>query len=134
MRSCARVIETEDSDCREASVYLFQDVLDGSDVVMDLFETQFPGRKVVHWNPKAKISKGILTKPNQKKEKAIQKLLSLSKSQDSYSRSKFCKELNIAPGTMTRWLKGGYFKDQLDKVGFHITKPEGKPERFVFRK
>jgi hypothetical protein len=134
MRCCARVIGTKDSDCKEASVYLFQDVLDGSDVVIDLFESQFPKRKIVHWDPEAKAPAGTRTKPDQKKEKAIQGLLSLSQEHDSYSRSTFCKEFNISAGTMTRWLKEGYFKKRLEEAGFHITKPDGKPERFVFSK
>jgi hypothetical protein len=37
MRCCARIIDTDDSDCKPASIYLFQDVLDGSDEVMRLF-------------------------------------------------------------------------------------------------
>ena len=134
MRCCARIISTHDSDCKEASVYLFQDVLDGSDKVVSLFEYQFPKAKVIDWKPKARPPISSLSMPDQNKEKAIESLLCLSKSHDSYSRSVFCKELGVPPSTMNRWLKNGYFKSRLEEIGFYIEKPEGKPEQFVLKK
>ena len=133
MRCYARIINTAGSDCKEASVYLFQDTLDGSDEVMRLFEGQFRKSKVVDWKPKAIPPTSSLTKPDQKKEKAIQSLLRLSESHDSYSRSAFCKECGVSPATINRWLqKENYFRNRLDQLGFDNEKPEGKPERFVF--
>ena len=77
MRCCARIIDTDDSDCKPASIYLFQDVLDGSDEVMRLFEAEFPSAKVIDWNPKTRIPKSSLSKPDQKKEEAIEHLQEL---------------------------------------------------------
>jgi hypothetical protein len=134
MRCSARVIDAADSDCKEASVYLFQDVLDGSDKVMDLFESQFPKAKLVDWKIKARPPNSSLSAPNQKKEEAIENLLCLSEGHDKYSRSAFCKEYDVPPATMTRWLKTGYFKSRLEEIGFYIEKPEGKPEQFVLKK
>lgn len=133
MRCRARVIDTLDSDCQPASVYLFQDVLEGSDEVISLFESQFDKVNVEDWKPKARPPKSALTIPDQRKEEAIEHLLKLSEAHDSYSRSRFCKEYNVNAGTLTRWRKKGYFKNRLDEIGFRIEKPEGKPERFFFR-
>lgn len=133
MRCCARIIDTADSDCKPASVFLFEDVLDGSDQVIKLFEAQFPKAKIVNWAPKATPPKSVLSIPDQKKEEAIERLLELSESHASYSRSEFCKEFRITPSTLKRWLDNGHFKVRLAELGFRIEKPEGKPERFFFR-
>lgn len=133
MRCCARVIDTIDSDCKPASIYVFQDVLEGSDEVMGLFETEFPGAKIIDWKPKTRLPKSFLSLPDQKKEDAIEHLQELAESCDTYSRSKFCQEYNVPAATMSRWLKSGYFKERLEEVGFRIEKPQGKPERFIFR-
>ncbi|CAI8229662.1 MAG: Uncharacterised protein [Marinobacterium sp. xm-d-530] len=134
MRCCARIINTDESDCKSASIYLFQDVHDGSKQVIKLFEDQFPEAKIVEWKPKTTIPKSTLSKPNQKKEQAIEHLVALSQTRASVSRSEFCNDYEVRASTMTRWLKSGYFKNRLDELGFTLAKPEGKPERFYFNK
>ena len=132
MRCRARVIDTADSDCKTASVYLFEDVLEGSKTVIELFESQFPSHKLVNWTPKASRPLGTLYVPNQKKEKAINYLQTLAQSNRSYARSAFCKEFGVAPSTFSRWLVDGYFKTRLEELGYRIVKPDGKPERIIF--
>jgi len=134
MRCCARVIDTPDSDCKKASMYLFQDVLDGNGDVIELFESQFPNADIVDWTPKTKQSISSLSKPNQAKENAILDLLKLSESNASYLKSSFCKEFNIDSGTMNRWLKKGHFIDRLNEIGFRVEKLDGKSDQFVFKK
>jgi hypothetical protein len=133
MRCCARKIDTKDSDCREASVYLFQDNLDGSDDVIDLFESEFPKANIVDWTPRISRPRSSLSKADQKKEGVIEHLLELSKSHNSYLRSDVCKECEITQPTMTRWLKSGYFKERMDNLGFYLDKVDGKSEEFKFK-
>jgi hypothetical protein len=133
MRCCARVIDTKDSDCKTASVYLFQDDFDGSDGVMDLFESEFPKANVVNWIPKTSRLRSSLSKPNQDKEDVIEHLLGLAESHHSYLRRDLCKECEIAQATMTRWLKYGYFKERLEELGFYLDKVDGKSEEFKFK-
>jgi hypothetical protein len=133
MRCCARKIDTKDSDCRKASVYLFQDNLDGSDDVIDLFESEFPKANIVDWTPRISRPRSSLSKADQKKEGVIEHLLELSKSHNSYLRSDVCKECEITQPTMTRWLKSGYFKERMDKLGFYLDKVDGKSEEFKFK-
>lgn len=133
MRCCARIIATADSDCKPASIYLFQDTLDGSDVVMDLFESQFPQAKILDWKLKAGRPMSTLSKPNQKKEAAIQYLLELSESHTSCPRSDFCEEFSVNKSTLTRWLKDGdFFKKRLNEIGFSVEKVDKKSEEFIF--
>ena len=133
MRCRARVMDTADSDCKPASVYFFEDALDGSDKVAELFESQFPCHKLVHWVPKTLRPSSVLSKPDQKKELAINYLQELSKNHHSYARSAYCKEIELAPSTLTRWLSKGYFKGRFAELGYRIEKPKGKPERIVFK-
>jgi hypothetical protein len=133
MRCCARKIATKDSDCKEASVYLFQDNLDGSDDVINLFESEFPKANIVNWTPKTSRPKSSLSKANQKKEGVIEHLFERSKSQNSYLRSDLCNECNITKPTMSRWLKSGYFKDRLEELGIYLEKVDGKSEAFKFK-
>jgi len=133
MRCCARIIATKDSDCKEASVYLFQDNLDGSDDVINLFESEFPKANIVNWAPKTSRPRSPLSKANQKKEGVIGHLLELSKSHSSYLRSDVCKECEIAKSTMSHWLKSGFFKERLGELGISLDKVNGKSEAFKFK-
>lgn len=134
MRCCARIINNDESDCKPASIYLFQDVHEGIEQVIKLFEDQFPKAKILYWKPKTSVPKSTLSKPNQKKEQAIEHLVALSQTCASVSVSKFCNDQEVSRPTMTRWLTSGYFKNRLDELGFSVAKPEGKPERFYFNK
>jgi len=133
MRCCARIIDTKDSDCKEASVYLFQDDFDGSKGVIDLFESEFPKANIVNWTPKASRPRGSLSKSNQRKEDVIKHLLDLSKSHNIYLRRDLCKECSTSQPTMTRWLESGYFKDRLNELGIDLEKVDGKSEAFKFK-
>jgi hypothetical protein len=133
MRCCARIIDTKDSDCKAASVYLFQDNLDGSDDVINLFESEFPKSNVVNWTPKASRTRSSLSKSNQKKEKVIEYLLELSKSNSTYLRRDLCEKCKIPKSTMTNWLKSGYFKDRLEGLGISLEKVNDKSEEFKFK-
>jgi hypothetical protein len=131
MRCCARIIDTKESDCKPASVYLFQDTLPGSDQVVTLFESQFPKVKVVDWKPKDSPPLSSLSKPNQKKEKALLDLASELETSTSYSRSEFCKNYKIAPSTLNRWLKSDHFQRRMADLNIKLEKPSGKPEQFI---
>lgn len=133
MRCCARIIDTNDSDCKEASVYLFQDDFDGSEGVIDLFESEFPKANIVNWIPKASRPRGTLPKPQQKQEVVIEYLLKTLESNSTYLRPDLCNECSISPPTMTRWLKSGYFKDRLNELGIYLEKFDGKSEVFKFK-
>lgn len=134
MRCCARIINRADSDCKPASIYLFQDTLEGSDKVLELFEAQFPKAKIIDWSPEEQPPLNSLSKPDQKKERAIQHLLKLSNSHTSYLRSDFCKKFSVNNSTLTRWLKDGdFFKKRLNEIGFSVEKVDKKSEKFIFK-
>lgn len=133
MRCCARVIDTKDSDCKAASVYLFQDDFDGSNEVINLFESEFPKANIVNWAPKATQGKSSLPKPQQKKETVVEHLLETLKSNNLYLRRDLCKECEIPPSTMTNWLRLGYFKDRLNQLGIYLDKVDGKSEAFKLK-
>jgi hypothetical protein len=133
MRCCARIIATKDSDCKEASVYLFQDTLDGSDYVINLFESEFPQANTVNWTPKTSRPKSSLPKPQQKKEIVIEYLLEILKSNSTYLRRNLCEKCEIPQSTMNNWLKSGYFKDRLEELGIYLEKVDAKSEAFKFK-
>jgi len=133
MRCCARIIDTNDSDCKEASVYLFQDDFDGSEGVIDLFESEFPKANVVNWTPKARRASNSLPKPQQKQEAVIECLLEVLKPNSSYLRRNLCNECSISQSTMTRWLKSDYFKERLNELGIELSKIDGKSKAFKFK-
>jgi hypothetical protein len=133
MRCCARKIATKDSDCQAASVYLFQDYFDGSDDVINLFESEFPKANIVDWAPKASRARSSLPKPQQKKEIVIEYLLEILKSNSTYLRRNLCEKCEIPQATMNNWLKSGYFKDRLEELGIYLEKVDAKSEAFKFK-
>lgn len=74
-----------------------------------------------------------LTKPNRRKEEVIQHLITLSKTNDTYLKSKLCKELNIPAPTMCHWCAGGYFAKRLKELGFIEEAANKKSDKFVFK-
>jgi hypothetical protein len=133
MRCCARIIDTADSDCKEASVYLFQDDSDGSDDVINLFESEFPKANIVNWTPKVSRPRSSLSRADQKKEKVIGDLLELLNLKNTCLRRDLCEKYVIPQSTMTRWLKSGYFKDRLKELGIYLEKVDDKSEAFKFK-
>jgi len=133
MRCCARIIDTTDSDCKAASVYLFHDNFDGSNEVINSFESEFPKANIVNWSPKANQARSSLPKPHQKQETVIEHLLEILKSNNICLRCDLCKECSISPSTMTRWLNSGYFKERLEVLGLCLYKVNGKSAAFKFK-
>lgn len=132
MRCCARIIDTDDSDCKPASIYLFQDELDGSSEVIDLFMHQFPGAALRDWKPKTPKPRGSLTKPNQRKQDVLDSMASKIYEEGVYMRNKLCLDHDLPQATLTAWLKpGNYFSDRMFELGIEFDDSVKKGHKFT---
>ncbi|MCC4275996.1 hypothetical protein [Marinomonas communis] len=133
MRSQARVISTNDSDCRPTSFYLFYKDDEKSKRVLELVESQFRGCSVVDWQPNGKELPKKKTKRNKNVDRVIQFLIEKSKSYETYLRSDLQADLNINKSTMGRLIDSEYMKDLLSENGFAFRNKDGKSQHFILR-
>ena len=133
MRSQARVIATDESDCKETSFYLFYNDDDMSKKVVELVESQFPKANVVDWTPSGIAVPKKKTKPNKKADSIIELLVEKAKDHETYLRKGVESDLGIDPATMGRIIKDDYFKDLLAEQGFSFKNKDGKSQQFILK-
>lgn len=133
MRSQARVISTNDSDCRPTSFYLFYKDDEKSKRVLELVESQFQGCSIVDWQPDGKELPKKKTKRNKNADRVIQFLIEKSKNYETYLRSDLQEDLNINKSTMGRLIDSEYMRDQLSENGFAFRNKDGKSQHFILR-
>jgi hypothetical protein len=133
MRCRARKIATADSDCLEASIYLFYPEREDSRAVLDLFESQFPQATIVDWTPKGIEVPKKKTKPQKNADRVIDLLDDKFATHETILRKDVEEELNINKSTMTRILKNEYFKQKLVEHGFDFKNKDGKSQYFILK-
>lgn len=133
MRSQARVIATEDSDCKETRFYLFYKDDDKSTEVLDIVESQFPKALLVDWIPKGDSLTKKPGKRGKNAQRVIEFLVLKSKDHDSYLRTSVQTKLNINKSTMSRIIQDEAFKQMLIEQGFLFRNLDGKSQQFILK-
>lgn len=133
MRSHARIIATNDSDCKPTDFYIFSKDDDKSRQVLELVESQFPQATVVDWIPLGEALPKKKTKRVKNADRVIELLIEKAKDHETYLRSDLELELNINKSTMTRILESDYMKAKWNEHGFDYRNKDGKSKHFVLR-
>ena len=130
MRSQARIIATQDSDCKPATIYLLHDDTKTSNEVIKLFLSQFPKARVNNWIPTgtpAPKSKG-------KKQRNADKMIQYLKNNLSNKGSVVTRKQLEGGVKMNQTTLGNnitpYFKELLQKEGIVYEKSNGKEMQF----
>jgi hypothetical protein len=133
MRSQARKIATDDSDCKPTSFYLFYKDDEKSKKVLELVESKFPQSKVIDWIPNGLPLPIKKTKPNKRADLVIEFLIEKAKDHETYLRSDMQTELGINKSTMTRLLASDYLTAKLAEHGFIHKAKNSKSQQFILR-
>lgn len=131
MRSNARVIDTDDSDCKQTDVYLFQKDDDTvSDQIIDDVIQQFPECNKIDWQPIGNPIVKKKTKSQINADNIIKFLVKKSKVNQTYLRSNTIRELNFNKTTFSNTIKTDYFKEELLKHNMELKQKDGKSQYF----
>jgi hypothetical protein len=133
MRSQARIIATEDSDCKPTSFYVFYKNDNKSKKVLDLVESQFPLADLVDWVPTGTSLPKRKGKAQQKADLVIGLLIKKSQGHETYLRKDVETALSINKSTMTRLVASQHFRDELDKHGFVSVDTVPKAHYFLLK-
>lgn len=133
MRSRARVISTEQSDCKPTNFYIFYKDDSKSQQVLDLVESQFPFAKIIDWTPNGKPIPKTKTKRNKKDDEVIDFLVLKAKDHETYLRKDLQDELGINKSTMGRIIDRDYFREQLEVNGIVYKSKDGKSQQFILK-
>lgn len=133
MRSQARIIATEDSDCKPTSFYLFYPDNEKSHAIVDLVESQFPKATMLDWSPSTADPAKKKPKRNKKADSIIELLIEKSVNHDNYLRNEVMTELGINKSTMNRIVKDDYFLQKLSENGFSLRNLDGKSQHFILK-
>jgi hypothetical protein len=133
MRSQARVIASEDSDCKPSDFYLFYNDDTKSNKVLEIVETQFPLASIVDWIPSGKPIQKRKSKRTKKDDEVIALLVNKAKDHETYLRKDLQDELGINKSTMGRIIAREYFKSQMKKYGIDYRNKDGKSQQFVLK-
>lgn len=133
MRSQARIIATQDSDCKPTSFYLFYKDDEKSKKVLELVESQFPQSTVVDWVPNGEALPIKKSKPHKRADQVIEFLIEKAKDHETYLRSDVQTELVINKTTMTRLMASDYMATKLAEYGFVYKAKDSKSQQFILR-
>lgn len=133
MRSKARIIASEDSDCHPTEVYLFYDNKEESHRVLDIFESQFPQANIQRWTPKGVVQVSKKTALEKAADVCIHHLDTKASDHQTYLLTDVRKELGLSPAKMSLILSSTYFKEALAKKDYLIKHSNGKSKHFVLK-
>jgi hypothetical protein len=133
MRSQARIIATDDSDCNPTSFYVFYKDDNKSKKVLDLVESQFRLADLVDWVPTGTSLPKRKGKAQQKADLVIDLLIKKSQGHETYLRKDVETALSINKSTMTRLVASQHFRDELDKHGFVSVDTVPKAHYFLLK-
>jgi hypothetical protein len=135
MRSQARIIDTIDSDCKPATIYLMHNGTSVNNDVINLFLTQVPQAHVnLAWKPKGQIFVKKLTKTQQNQNQLFLYIQSkLKNTGDVILRKSVENSYNISTVKFSRWVNSPYFKFLLEQNNIKLVKVSGnkKSDQFV---
>jgi hypothetical protein len=131
MRSQARVIATNDSDCKPTDFYIFYKDDEKSKQVLERVESQFLQATIKEWSPQGVKLQKKKSGQDQKADEAISLLVEKAKNHQTYLLSDLIKELSYSGPTMTRILQKPYVHEQLASQGFSYKNKDGKSKQFI---
>lgn len=133
MRSQARYIANQNSDCKPATIYLLHPGNQESNEVLRIFNTQFPGARIGTWAPQGIPSNTKLSQPV-KNAMAIIKLLDEYKSKgcDEVLWSDLKKNLGFSNSKFTKATHEDYFIKEVASRGYKTKKCiDSRAKKFV---
>jgi len=133
MRSKARIMATDDSDCEPTEVYLFYNDDTMSNRILDIFEQQFPMAKTVEWTPKGTTLPIKSTKPTRKADAIITLLKEKETLQATYLLSELRTEIAMPRTTLKRIVDSNYFLHQLHTNGYNLQNKNGREKYFILK-
>lgn len=133
MRSQARVIATEESDCKPTDFYVFYKDDSISNQVLDIVEAQFPLSTIVDWTPDGILLPKNKSKRDLKDDEVIAFLVNKAKDHETYLRKDLEKALSINKSTMGRIILRENFKSQMEKHGIDYRNKDGKSQQFILK-
>ncbi len=133
MRSQARVIATEESDCKPTDFYVFYKDDSISNQVLDIVEAQFPLSTIVDWTPDGILLPKKKSKRDLKDDEVIAFLVNKAKDHETYLRKDLEKALSINKSTMGRIILRENFKSQMEKHGIDYRNKDGKSQQFILK-
>ncbi|WNZ00176.1 hypothetical protein SUSP_002593 [Sulfurospirillum sp. 'SP'] len=133
MRSKARIIATNDSDCNPTEVYLFYHDDPMSNRILDIFEKQFPMVKIQQWEPIGISLSHKKTKPMLNADKVIELLKAKEATQTTCLLSDVIEQTLIPKATMSRITTDDYFLQKLQEHGYSLQNKNGKEKYFVLQ-
>lgn len=133
MRSKARIIATEDSDCHPTEVYLFYENKEENHAVLDIFESQFPGATIHPWIPQGIALKHKKSANEIMADRFIQHLSALETTHQTYLLTDLKKDLGVSASKTSYVVTSEYFKKELEKKGYLLKRSNGRSKHFVIK-
>lgn len=131
MRCKARQINTLDSDCSKADIYLFYSDIKEYNDVLSIFESQFKGAKIVDWTPTGYDKLIKKTKTVIKADALISYLENKESTHQTVPLGDIIKELDINKSTLSRIIKQEYFINKLQEKGYTYKNSNGRSKHFI---
>jgi hypothetical protein len=133
MRTRARIIADNNSDCLPAEVYLMYPDRDKEQDVIDLVVNEFPGATINTWEPPVGIDLSGFTKPQ---KNAYQILLLLDDIQGQGCSEISWKDVReksgFSPSTFSKAIAEDYFEKERIARGIEVEDINGRQKKFVF--
>lgn len=131
MRSKARIVSTEDTDCSKTDVYMFYEDNKKYNDVIDIVVEHFPKVVVQEWIPTGYTRVVKKTKPNQKADDIINYLEAQEDKKKDVLLVDVIKELNLPKSTASRIINSNYFKDKLIEKNYAYRDINGRSKYFI---
>lgn len=133
MRSQARVIATDDTDCKPTNFYLFYQDNQKDNTVLDIVESQFPQANIIDWKPNGAALPQKKTKRNKKDDEVISYLLDKAKNQQTVLRTDLQKDLSLSRVAISRIVRRDYFISKMAENGITYVDSDGKSHYFTLQ-
>ena len=133
MRSKARIIASEDSDCHPTEVYLFYENKEESHRVLDIFESQFPQANIQRWTPKGMVQVSKKTALEKAADECIHYLSAKAIDHQTYLLTDLRKALDLSATKVSLILGSDYFKEALAEKDYMLKLSNGKSKHFVLK-
>lgn len=133
MRTRARVIADDESDCQPTEVYLLYPDRAKEQAVIDKVINEFPEASVQTWEPTFGVDLSSFTKPQ---KNAHNILLVLDESKQKGMREISWKEVrestDFSRSSFSKAIAENYFKKELETRGIKVEEINGRQKKFVY--
>ena len=133
MRTRARVIADDSSNCLPTEVYLLYPDKDKEQSVIDKVIDEFPEAIVESWEPTMGVDLSNLSKPQQNAHRILVELEGFKVKGMREVSYKDVRELTtISRSTFSKAISEEYFKEGLQNSGIKVEEINGRQKKFVF--